>query len=87
VIGLEACADTDTLEVDASRGDVVKLDDGAARGGLTAARLAHEAEDLAALDVEADVIHGLIEAEILAEMLDAEQNLGLIGSGSGGVLI
>ena len=59
--------------------------DAAARRGLAAARLAHEAEGLAGIDVEADVVDGLdgllvpagkdagVDVELLGEVLDVKQ--------------
>ena len=60
-----------------------------AEGRLAAARLAHEAERLAATHVEADAVHGLhgadlrnaeqaaADLEVLDEVLDLDERLGL----------
>ena len=82
---IRACARADalSLEVDVARSDVIELDDGTARGRLAAARLADETEDLALLDVEADVVDRFEFApgahlEILTEMFDLQQGLFLM---------
>ena len=67
--------DAYALEVNASAGDVVELDNRAPGGGLSAARLADKSEDLALLYIKADVVDRLVGAEILTEMLNPEQRL------------
>ena len=78
LVGLDAGADALSPEIDVARGNVVQLDDGTSGRRFAAAGLADEAEDLAGIDIEADVVHGLRGAEILAEMLDAEQRFLII---------
>ena len=78
LVGLDAGADALALEVDVAGGDVIDLDDGTAGGGLAAAGLAHKAEDLALVDVEAHVVHGLGRSEVLAEILYFQQHFSII---------
>ena len=68
------------LEVDRPARGGRQLHDGAAGGGLAAARLAHEAEGLALGEVEADVGHrvhpaSLAGRELHLEVLDAEDGV------------
>ena len=65
-----AGADADAPIVDGAGGDVVEANDAAARGGLAAAGLAHDAQALAFLQVEGDVGHGL---ELLPVHAPAEE--------------
>src|SRR5689334_20107776 len=56
-----------SLHKDRARGRTVKLDDGSSGRALAAARLADEAERLAGVDVEADIVDGLHRAYLPLE--------------------
>ena len=63
---------------DLAVGGLVELDDGATQGGLAAARLTHEAQGLALVDVKGHVVHsleGLLlpHGEVLLQVLDGNQ--------------
>ena len=78
LVGLHTGTDALILEINAAGGDVIQLDDGAAGGGLATAGLADQTEDLALLDLEADVIDGLvhglgIQTEVLAQVFYSKQ--------------
>ena len=70
------------LEVHVAFSRIVEVDDGTAGGGLAAAGLAYQTENLALLDVEADVVHSLVDvvaaAEILLEMVNPQQHIVLL---------
>jgi hypothetical protein len=55
------------LELDRAAGRIEQAQQQAAGGRLAAARLAHQAERLAALDVEGDAVDGVHGADLLAE--------------------
>ena len=72
----------------------VELEDGTAQSGLTAARLAHDTQGLTGVEVEGDVVHGdqlllyltrqgLLDGEGLAEILDFQERLALVGFDNG----
>ena len=63
----------DSLEEYAAGGNVIELDDGPAGGGLAAAGLAYQAEDLALFDLKADIVHSLGGTEVLAQMVHSQQ--------------
>ena len=72
------------LENHIAGGGLVQPDDGAARGGLSAAGLSHDADHLALFDGEADVIHRLEIPfpEVLLQMTDLEDGFSLCHSPS-----
>ena len=80
LIGLGSCADALALEIDAAGGDVVKLDDGAAGGGFSAAGLPHQAEHLALINLKTDAVHRPGGTEILAKAIYFQQNISLLHS-------
>ncbi len=57
----------DALEDDVAGRRVLELQDAAPRGGLAAARFAHQPEGLTLLDLEADVVDGLHVGDGLLE--------------------
>ena len=71
-----------TVEENASRGTLLKLQDGAGQGGFSAAALPDQREDLVAANDEADIVHGVQDRtaaggpahlEVGAELLDHDQ--------------
>ena len=76
------CGHALALKVNATRGDIVDLDDGTTRGGLTATRLTHKAEDLALVDVKADVVDRLVDEftglEILTKIFYLQENFTIL---------
>ena len=77
-VGLCARRDALAVKVDAAGGDVVQLYDRAAGRGLAAAGLAHQTENLAALDVEGDVVNSLNRLKVLTQMVDLQQNFFIL---------
>ena len=59
--------DVRAVQQNLARRGLVQAHDGAADGGLSAAGLAHQAEGLARIEVEADVVHGLERLFLLKE--------------------
>ena len=103
---LRCCAQAAALEVGevaalvehAAGGGPDELQDGAPGGALAAAALAHEAERLAALDVEREAVHGVHGAdlalehdpagdgEVDAQVLDADEGVFVQRGGGGAAL-
>ena len=80
--------DVFALEIHLARGGVGQPHDGAARRGLTAAGFTHEAEGLARMDLERNIVycgnnalgeptgeHARLRRELLAQVLDLKQRL------------
>jgi hypothetical protein len=78
LVDLLTGSDTNALEEHVTAGDVVKLDDGTAGSGLATAGLANQAKNFALLDVKADIVNGLGEAEVLGEVFYLQQNFLII---------
>ena len=81
------CEDVGAVEVDSACGRLKEAQDRAARGGLAAARLAHECERFASGDVEGYAVHGpklathiaehaLLDWKVLLEIANGEQGFG-----------
>src|SRR5205807_1224823 len=82
-----------TLELDRAAGRLDQPQQQPAGGGLAAAALPHQPEDLAGLDLEGDVVHrfdlghGALEDaaaqwEMLDQVLDADQGFAAAGRGA-----
>ena len=76
LVAAYACANTLALVVYGAAGNVVKTDDGSARGGFSASGFTNETEYLTIVDIKAYVIYRLklilAELEILLEIFDTQ---------------